>query len=86
MRYSALGFLHKSDQYGLVTSELGQKIQKVYGFGLKIAFRIFKRRFFLTKPFLLWLIFSAEIKTRIVATFALAVIRFNHFSRSHLQG
>jgi hypothetical protein len=41
LRYSASGFLHKSDPYGLVTKELGQKIQNFDGLGLKIAILYF---------------------------------------------
>jgi hypothetical protein len=38
VRYSALGFLLKSDLYGYVTKELGPKIQKSYVWGLILTF------------------------------------------------
>ncbi len=41
MRYSAPGFLRKSNLYGYVTYELGQKIQNWDGLGLKIAILYF---------------------------------------------
>ncbi len=41
LTYSAPGFLHKSDPYGLVTEEQSQKIQNCDGFGLKIVILYF---------------------------------------------
>jgi hypothetical protein len=41
MRYSAPGFLRKSNLYGQVTKELGQKIQNWDGLDLKIAILYF---------------------------------------------
>jgi hypothetical protein len=41
LRYSAPGFLQKSDPYVLVTLELGQKILNFYGLALKIAILYF---------------------------------------------
>jgi hypothetical protein len=41
MKYSAPGILHKSGLYTQVAKELGQIVQKVYGFGLKIAILYF---------------------------------------------
>ncbi len=38
MRYSASGFLLKSDLYGKVTKELGPKIPKSYVWGLILSF------------------------------------------------